>query len=420
ALPYPDREPLLDDDGNPIRLLASRFPCTQQEIAGTAGQFSGADCTNASVDQFAKFGFFRTVRQTYDRAAGATGAGRLYYANRWNIWRDEIARDERGNPILTGVTTGKLHNDQLTRQIAYYTNVEFPDDPALMDVAKKVTGQWDEALRQTVAGLILAAGGAGIQGAIPVDRMKTLAAGLPPILVLKQNSCNLAGVNAFLKANPDVKKQAAAAIDKSLKNAPVDLDNLDKSTLAQACTALEAVTEQRADGDAKKFTWQRNGDLRYSFFHWVDRPQPAGPLGYGPMSVDPETGETISAALYNYGAALDTYVQQSAEMVELLNGEISVDDVLSGKTLADVIKATGSARSERDTTSITPEARAMSSALLQRGSGSGSGNGASAQSRLVPVPPGGSSAKIDAAIAKGGDLAQQLMSTDILEAFIPG
>ena len=47
--------------------------------------------------------------------------------------------------------------------------------------------------------------------------------------------------------------------------------------------------------DPKKFVWQRNGDLRYSFMHWVDRPQVQGPLGYGPSSPDPETGEIISA-----------------------------------------------------------------------------------------------------------------------------
>jgi hypothetical protein len=100
----------------------------------------------------------------------------------------------------------------------------------------------------------------------------------------------------------------------------------------KACTALEVVTEKRPDNDQNqpKFVWQRNGDLRYSFLHWVDRPQAAGPLGYGPSSQDPETGEIVSASAYIYGAALDVYAKFAVDSVRLANQQLSVDDLLSG------------------------------------------------------------------------------------------
>ena len=128
----------------------------------------------------------------------------------------------------------------------------------------------------------------------------------------------------------------------------LDFDDLPAPDLLKACTALEVVTQNRKDGDSQpKFTWQRNGDLRYSFLHWVDRPQVAGPLGYGPSSQDPETGEIVSAAAYIYGAALDTYAKFATDSVRLANGQLSTDDLLSGKTISDVLKESAAASKAR-------------------------------------------------------------------------
>src|SRR4029079_18347565 len=77
--------------------------------------------------------------------------------------------------------------------------------------------------------------------------------------------------------------------------------------------------------------------------HWVDRPQAAGPLGYGPSSQDPETGEIISASAYIYGAALDIYAKFAVDSVRLANGQLSTDDLLSGKTISDVLAESAAA-----------------------------------------------------------------------------
>ena len=106
------------------------------------------------------------------------------------------------------------------------------------------------------------------------------------------------------------------------------VERVETGNLKRACTALEVETEGR-EGD-ERFDWQRVGDLRYSFMHWVHTPQQAGPLGFGPSSADPESGEIISADAYIYGAGVDTYANFAADMVQMLNGELSPTDLSSG------------------------------------------------------------------------------------------
>jgi Met-zincin len=389
-LSYPDREPLLGNDGQAIRLANGAFPCSKQVIA----QSGGTDCASASVDQFAKFGFFRTVRQTYDPKYGVTEQGRLYYANRWNIWKDAAAASKAVAP------------DRTTRQITYYTNPEFPDDdPELMDMAKTVVGSWNDAMKQTVAALKVTE--PARSSIMPLSSVETAAMGIDDIFVLKQNSCNIQGVKDFVAAHADL----ASVVEDTIGD---KVDNLDKSHLLQACTALDQATETLAADNPKRFTWQRNGDLRYSFLDWVARPQLQGPLGYGPSSVDPETGEIISASAYIYGAALNTYAQTAVEAVQLLNNAISIDDILSGKTIADVVAENTATRKAQKALPLTAEAKAMASAMLDRGASShtGSTNGAN---RLVQIPPGAADLKL--AAIKGTEVENQMMTTDILNMF---
>ena len=162
-------------------------------------------------------------------------------------------------------------------------------------------------MRETVAGLRMATN----SGVPDLTAVKAAAKAVPRIIDLKPNSCSLSNVQMFVTDNPDVRKQVEARDTAHV----LDFDALEPSKLLKACTALEVVTEARPSDDPKKFVWQRNGDLRYSFMHWVDRPQVQGPLGYGPSSPDPETGEIISATAFIYGAALDTYAKFAMDSV---------------------------------------------------------------------------------------------------------
>jgi hypothetical protein len=411
TLYYPDRQALLDGNGEPFQYAVT--PDGTQAVncdPATLAQYglSGDDCVNATVDQFAKFGFFRTVRPGYDPKVGAAEQNRQYLINRWNIWKNELQLDASGNPIIDSMTQRpklKPPEQRDTNTITYYLSVTFPDDPVLAQSAQQVVDDWDEAARETVAAIKLTAGAATPAS---LTQIKTMAGTLPKIFLLAKNDCRIDNVNTFLGANPDVK----ALIEKQVSSATLDLDNITSDNLLQACSAMSAVTEDRADGDAKhpKFVWQRNGDLRYSFLYWVDRPQPAGPLGYGPMSADPETGEVISAAAYIYGAALNTYAQFAAESVDAANGSLSVDDILSGKTISDVLAESRKMTTLQNAQKLSTPARTMAQAKL-------ASLGTQAQ-RLVKIGAGID----DQALAsiKGTPLQNLLLNDDIIPAIVPG
>jgi len=85
-------------------------------------------------------------------------------------------------------------------------------------------------------------------------------------------------------------------------------------------------------------TTPRLGDLRYNILAWVDRPQMAGPLGYGPSSADPETGEIIQAGAYMYGAGLDSGANEAQLIIDVLNKDLSIDSLITGENVRDFIK----------------------------------------------------------------------------------
>jgi hypothetical protein len=81
----------------------------------------------------------------------------------------------------------------------------------------------------------------------------------------------------------------------------------------------------------------RIGDLRHNFLYWVDHPQLAGPLGYGPSSPNPETGRIVAGMAYVYGAAVDTQAQYAKDIVDLLNGERTPEDFLEASFVRDEV-----------------------------------------------------------------------------------
>ena len=417
-LEYPDNIPYVDKSGNPLAIFwgsdGNPHPCDAATLANSAGA-TAADCSRLGAEEFSKFGYFRTVRQNYDARLGSTEAGRKYYANRWNIWEKTIVRGADGKPSVdaNGNVVRLPEEMRTARQITYYANVEFPtDDPLLWSAAQEVVSQWNDAAKQTVAALQATNGDTKptVDEATMLANAGKLAA---DVFVLKKNSCNVDGIKAHLSAHADLAKELKAATG-------IAAADIVSATLVQACTAAESLTQGLPSTDAKKFAWQRNGDLRYSFVYWVDRPQGAGPLGYGPSSPDPETGEIVSASLYLYGAALNTYAQFAADSVDLLNRNVSTDDLLSGKRIADVLRETAANRTQRNNIVITPEARAYASTMATTGGVPGvtPGNSAgSTRSRLVRTDPVTLDQKLKA--IQGTDLEALLVNDDILSAFVP-
>ena len=73
------------------------------------------------------------LREPVEHVAGHSQEGR-----RW-----PAGMDAAGKPVKL------LFGERKTRQIVYYTNVEFPDDPSLLKTAQEVVGDWNDAFKQS-------------------------------------------------------------------------------------------------------------------------------------------------------------------------------------------------------------------------------------------------------------------------------
>ena len=215
-----------------------------------------------------EFGYFRTLRPTYDRLRGVTQKGVIRLANRHDIWRD--IWDDKGTPETEDDTLKPLAERGL-RPIVYTLSENYPQemikittDPENDDCSKNrtnlsIAGQFDCAFKEVVA----------------AGRQQTIA-------------------------------------------------QLEQDLLDQTGNSCLYCVETNEDKHA------RIGDMRYSFIYWVDSVQLSSPLGYGPSDPNPETGRIISGNAYVYGASVDSYAQYAKDMVDLLNGDLTDSDIRGG------------------------------------------------------------------------------------------
>ncbi len=86
-----------------------------------------------------------------------------------------------------------------------------------------------------------------------------------------------------------------------------------------------------SDGTSVSDRGQRLGDLRFNLLAWVDNPNQAGLLGYGPAAADPLTGEIVQANAFVYGAGVDDLAQYGKEVVDLTNDPSLFDQYIAGE-----------------------------------------------------------------------------------------
>ncbi len=136
----------------------------------------------------------------------------------------------------------------------------------------------------------------------------------------------------------------SAGFPTSLDAAAQQVGNWWNDAFASTITALQGTASAPATFVVKPNTYkvegnkitnfgQRNGDLRYNHVYWVDAPQLESLLGYGPLAADPETGETIAADAYIYGAAVDDYATYAADTIDLLRGDILESEFIDGENV---------------------------------------------------------------------------------------
>jgi hypothetical protein len=272
------------------------------------------------------FGVFEVMRLTYDRRYGLTEEGRAWFAKRHNLWAQWFEKDSDGRLLCVsdagergacedfdaadGPEPVELpYAEREVRPIVYHLSADFPED--LKDAAVALGGAWNASFADTVNGLrfweCIDGGGdaEGCQGVVEED--------LQVVLVCPNNP--------------------------SLPGDPA------------LCSTDHTGPEGCPDGEPDVVGI---GDLRYNQIYMVRDPQLSSPYGYGPSAGDPSgaaialadgselalgAGEIISANAYLYEHVLDRVSAQVADLVSLMNGEISAEDYVEGENVSSWVAA---------------------------------------------------------------------------------
>ena len=252
-------------------------------------------------DRMDRFGYFVTERAGYDEQYGVVEPARFRFTNRHNLWVQSHKLDAAGAPLrCTEANAGMVcggggsscdiawarsrrerddsgdwlgactipYRERDVRKVPYHVSENFPAE--LLPDMDHVIEQWNSSFVDTIASL-------------------------------RENECLADGGDAAGCASQRTRDDGQSVV--VLCHNPVLADD------DASCGGEGTIAEI--------------GDLRYSLIGWVSDPHSSSPLGYGPSSADPETGEILMGNAFIYGAALDTLAAYARDLLALLNGDIS-------------------------------------------------------------------------------------------------
>ncbi|HAN30697.1 MAG TPA: hypothetical protein DCQ06_03795 [Myxococcales bacterium] len=240
-------------------------------------------------NEFEKFGYFRTERQTYDPNYTKTFKSSIRRAQRHRVWdryvkKFETAKDGRK------VWTGDFDYSQMNpTPIVYYMNADHPRE--LVDASKDIATQWSVPFTEVVA--------------------------------FNKGDCGSA--------------TSKAEYDKCIK------DNSPAFPMFILCESTDAVAQAAVDAGSPVAEWSgteigkqfcRNmdeprkfGDLRYSTMHAVTDPIQIGLYGYGPSAADPLTGELMAGYAHSYVAQMKLGAERAMRTIEYTAGVKDFNDI---------------------------------------------------------------------------------------------
>ena len=247
-----------------------------------------------------RFGFFRMNRALWDR--------------RWRLRDENVRQLAQLRAIWHRFTDGQgnvlPYHERTPKPVVYYLNTEHPYD--LMDEMGLVSADYDIAFRRIVFALSNSSGGG--------QKYATLA-DVPRMFYI----CSNPGPTNVLEGEPvpDHERERLTRLGSEFAQ---DLDRLE-DFYAQS-------NEGYARGACVRPGEDKNmGDVRYSFFNFITGENQVGPLGYGPSSADPISGELINGTSNAYGSAIDYYAQYLLDLINIVNGDLEAEDVGYGRNV---------------------------------------------------------------------------------------
>ncbi|MEQ1504746.1 MAG: zinc-dependent metalloprotease, partial [Myxococcota bacterium] len=331
ALVQPDTEELPGYGDVPVCLFfgQAEYECGPTEL-GVVQSFVRVDTRTPVLGEvyddrhMETFGFFSTERIAWDEGYGLVEPNRVRYANRHPLWVQDVATVNGALQCATSARTGDCtsfthdehpvpveipYREREVRPIVYHAGPNFPPD--LAPIMGEVATAWNEPLRDAVNGL---------------RYWECIDAGGEP------KACEDG-------KDPDLQVFVWCPNNPSLASDP------------PLCSTDHTGPDGHPDGIPDPI---RVGDLRYHLADVVTNPQLSSPYGYGPSAADPVgtaipladgtqlalgAGEIVQSNAFLYEYVLDRVSHQVADLVQLLNGEISTDAFVAGEDVSQWVDA---------------------------------------------------------------------------------
>ena len=302
----------------------SHLDCAAAEV-GVRNSFLRADTLNRDYqpmeytgDRMERFGYFVTERAGYDPNYGVVEGARIRFANRHNLWQQSHRRNADGT--LLRCTT----NDECADGRGSVCDVAY----AYAHRETNEAGQWLGACT------------------IPYRDRETrpvvyYAPNLPEDLFNDAAEFGRDYATAFGETVDSLRELECT--NNGGSDCAAERERADSNELYVVCHSPVAEGDPQACG-ARGLT-VRPGDLRYSVIGWVSDAHLSSPLGYGPSSADPLTGEIIMANAFVYGAAMETLGSYARDILRLLDGDVTIGQISDGATVQEWLDRMDSAAS---------------------------------------------------------------------------
>ncbi|MCA9600675.1 MAG: hypothetical protein KC417_01550, partial [Myxococcales bacterium] len=327
-------------------LKVSDSPGRREEGRENYRQYEPVNWTDS---RFERHGYFRVEQPTYDRQTSATDPGYRatdflnYNANRHNLWKKW--RDEEGKSIPYG--------ERAVRQVIWHTTPELPAH--LVRSSFRVVSNWNEVFMDTVrrvrkedpaeyprvacqdrdpdaycycqvdpaAEELLNADCPGIYDPFETPEQAEARGAKDPY------RCSIVVPEG---AEPDMADDDVAS---NLTDASFN-GWFDAVFVGDECVqTLQINTCNRASiaengGSTDGLECEERGDMRFKFLSYVDQPGTSF-LGVATLRGDPVTGEILIGDANIGGPALDSYRRRSLETYDILNGNITEEELYTGE-----------------------------------------------------------------------------------------